>query len=321
MKRKLYPAMALLLAIALLLLPAACGGKAAPASARETEALTETAAATTAGPESEEEGTTAQEAPTTAPDGSSSVKATAAGETSIAANAVPATPAEVLSAYTEVMNYAKKNARHMRKLEYQQLGKDHKFESDSLQGIMDNDTVMEQAGKLMTSREAAMEKDMYTQGVSDMVNELPIMKCNAGCMVKDVNAFTLAAARQLSNGNIELTLVMKEENNPEPAAAGASTAPSITGQMFNPLSKAGIDERLNGTIVKMAFFGKPPVIGTKYYGCKAVLTYDPATSRIVSLQHNYNVRINVLEGKALGFINTVGYATLEAAMVCDNFRY
>ena len=303
MKRNLYLPAALLLVFSLLLPLAACGKPAEPADAQVTT-VEETEASTTTEPIDTEDITTAPEEITTE-------------ASTTEANPVPGTPAQVLTAYTEVMNKAKKDAKYFRKLEYQQLGKDSHFEQD----FINNPAVMEQANKLMTSKDKAMTQDMYTKGVTDMVNELPVMKCAVGCMAKDTGVFARAAARQLSNGDIELTLVMKPEDNPEPAAAGASASPSITGQMFNPLSKAGIDERLNGTIVKMAFLGKPPVISTRYFDCKAVLTYNPETKQIVTLRQDYNVRINILEGKALIFINAVGYATLEAAMICDQFKY
>ena len=108
--------------------------------------------------------------------------------------------------------------------------------------------------------------------------------------VKTPGVFSRATAKRLSNGNIELTLVMKLEDNPEPAQPGATTSPSITGQMFKPLSKAGIDDLL----YKARFFiPTEPVFNTRFYDCKSVLVYASDTMRIVSLRQDYYTRLNV----------------------------
>ena len=320
MKRNLHLLTALLLVAVLLLPLAACGGK----SDGKDEITTTPAEYTTAAPEDitlpvdvelptdPEETTQPQEdASTTAPDDSS----TAAGETSTAANAVPATPAEVLAAYTEVMNKAKKQAKSMRKLEYQFLNKDKmNFELDVINtpGFLDwlNDN-------LMTTKEKGLQQDQYINGVTDMTEHLPVMHTPVGCMVKDLGVFSKATARQLPSGNIELTLVMKPEDNPEPAAHGAATAPSRTGEMFNPMSKSGIDDM----IYKARFFITTKLeFSIRYFDCKSVLVYNPETMQIVSLRQDYSVLIHVAKGKVL-FINAVGNGTLEAATVCDQFKY
>ena len=308
MKRNLHLAAVLLLVTALLLPLTACGGKDAPVNAQETEAFTETTAAA-AEPQSEENSATEEQASTTAPGESSSVDA----ETTAAA--VPVTPAEVLSAYTEVMNKAKKEAKSMRKLEYQFLNKEKmNFELDVINtpGFLDwlNDN-------LMTTKEKGMQQEVYTAGTSDMYGQLPVTNTPVGCMVKDPGAFSRATARQLPGGNIELTLVMKPEDNPEPAQHGATTAPSHTGEMFNPLSKTGVDD----LIYKARFFITTKLeFSLRYYDCKSVLVYDPATMQAVSLRQDYYVKINVANGRVL-FINAKGTGVLEAATVCDQFKY
>jgi len=308
MKRSLTLAAILIMALAMLLPLAACGGK----GSGET--------ATTAAVEeiNEPVDAAAQEAASEPGEGQTGENETTTGveETSAEENPVPATPAEVLAAYTEVMNKAKKDAKSMRKLEYQQLGKDSNFESN----IINNPSILEQANKLMTSREKAMEEERYTKGTSDMLAQLPVTNSPLGCMAKDPGIFSRATARQLANGDIELALVMKPEDNPEPAANGATTSPSRTGQVFSPMSKAGIDDILGGGIVRLAFFGRPPAISTRYIDCKSTLTYNPETMQVVKLQQDYNVRVNIV-GRALGFMNITGYATLENVLVCDQFKY
>ena len=305
MKHRLTPAAALLLA-ALLLFPAACGKPAQPGSAEatsiaETAAPEETEAAVESvpGEESTAEGETGEE------------------ETTPEAGGVPGTPEEVLAAYTAVMNKAKKEAKYLRKLEYQQIGKDTNFEASWI----NHPAVLDAANMLMTTKDDGLKADMYTKGVTDMLNGLPLYGFPVGCMAKDPGVFTRAVARQLSNGDIELTLVMKPEDNPEPPKRGATTSPSRTGQMFNPISKEVIDGILNGPIVKLGFWGKPPVVSNRYFNCASVLVYNPDTQHIVTLRQEYNVRITILSGKALGFLNIAGYATAEGLTSCDNFRY
>jgi len=327
-KRKLYLATALLLALAMVFPLAACGGK--PTDPEATEAVriedqteasadeTTTGEAGETAPEGEEETTTEGEGESTMEDESATA---AEGETTTTAaakaNAVPGTPAEVLAAYTAVMNKAKKEAKFMRKLEYEQVGKDSNFEAEWL----NNPAVIDGANSLMVTRDEALQADMYINGCTDMFADLPLYQFPVGCMVTDPNVFSKAVARKLASGNIELTMVMKPEHNPEPPKPGATTSPSITGQMFNPVPKSMVDDILNGPIVKMAFWGKPPEIDTKYFDCTTVLVYNPETMQIVTLRQDYNVRIDILSGKALGFINVVGYATAEGVTFCDNFKY
>ena len=319
MKRKLHLAATLLLLFALLLPLAACGGKGGgeatePVNAGETEVLTEPQETTSApGDDLTEPGDGAE--PTTLAGEENSSTAPGESETSAEAVKVPSAPAEVLAAYTEVMNRAKKDAKSMRKLDYQILDKDQmNFEVDVINtpGFLDwlNDN-------LMTTKEKGMQQEVYTQGTSDMYGQLPVTNTPVGCMVKDPGAFSRATARQLPGGNVELTLVMKPEDNPEPAAHGATTAPSRTGEMFSPLSKAGVDD----LIYKARFFITTKLnFSIRYFDCKSVLIYNPETMHIISLRQDYSVLIKVAQGKVL-FINAVGNGTLEAATICDNFRY
>jgi len=307
MKRSLTLAAALLVVLALLLPLAACGGKdggetVTTAAEEITEQVDAVIEGTTAAPEEDDEETTT---------GIDAGEDAAEDEE----KPVPSTPAEVLAAYTEVMNKAKKDAKSMRKLEYQVLDKNRmNFEFDAINtpGFLDwlNDN-------LMTTPENALTKEQYTRGVTDMTEHLPVMHTPMGCMVKDPGVFSRAAARELPGGNIELTLIMKPEDNPEPAQKGASTSPSITGQMFNPLSKAGVDDLIRKARI---FITTKLDFSLRYFDCKSVLVYDPATMQAVSLRQDYFVRINVANGRVL-FINAKGSGVLEAATVCDQFRY
>ena len=340
MKRKMNLILALLMVFALLLPMAACGGKEKDAGATDADlpswteeetwpeepslGETETEAETGASGESESEteaesGTEAvsdsQSATADGTTGTVGTDATLAATTAAPASVVPSTPAEVLAAYTEVMNKAKNEAKLMRKLEYQFLDMDQmKFETEQINSTGFLNFVNK---NLLTLPDDARTKDQYTKGVTDMYENLPVMHTPVGCMVKDPSVFSKATAKQLPNGNIELTLVMKPEDNPEPAKEGATTSPSVTGQMFNPLSKAGVDDLIKKVGI---FITTKLVFSIRYYDCKSVLVYNPNTKQIVSLNQNYYVLISVFEGKVV-FINAKGTGVLEAATICDNFKY
>ena len=314
MRNRRYRAGLLPLAIALLLTLAACGGSGGvEATTTTAEITTEITEASTLPVDAGEATGPSEE--TSAPGESAATGTETTTEAAAEAAAVPATPSEVLAAYTAVMNKAKNEAKQFRKLEYQQLGKETLFELD----VINTPTVMDWLnGNAMTTREKAMTEEKYTAGVTDMTEHLPVHKTSVGCMVKDPGVFTRATARQLSNGNIELTLIMKPEDNPEPALPGATTAPSRTGEMFGPLSKAGIDDLVSKGRI---FITTPLVFQLRYFDCKATLVYNPETDQIVSMRQDYNVRITITQGRILWAFNPVGYATLEAVMVCDQFRY
>ena len=232
------------------------------------------------------------------------------------ANKKPETPAEILNAYTAVMNKAKKELKNYRKLEYQALPKDKiNFESSVLSFLLG------QAERFMTTREQAMEKDDYTKG-TDNLKWFPIYECSVGCMVKDPGVFKSTKSELLPNGNIKLTLVMKDELNSEPPKANAVSSPSNVGGMFTPLAKSNIDETLTtDSILKSVT--KDVKYSLNYRSCTAVLVYNPANSQLVSVDLTMNVFITISGKLSLAFIpvNANGTGELNTVLAIDQTKF
>ncbi len=251
------------------------------------------------------DGSTAQSA--------ASSTATQTSATAAPTQAIPSTPAQVLAAYKTVMDQAKNEVKHFRKLDYQELPKDEvAFKSPVINAIFPV------ASALFTDKEKGMESSEYTDGIGDPI-KLPVKDCPVGCMVTEPNAFQTAAGEQLADGNIKLTLIMKAEDNPEPPVDGTRTSPSKVGGMFEPMSKKNIDETIvNSAGVKAISSNLAYTL--RYYDCKAVLVYNPKNQQIVSLDMFMKIHIQITDGKILG-MTAEGEGKLYSIQNFDQFRY
>ena len=331
MKQKFLRICALGLVAALLFGFAACnGGKDDPTTtaANDTTAASNTTAApdgTTAAQDgSTTTTTTAPDGTTAAPDGSTTTapdNTTATGgsqtgqteATTKAPKNKPETPAEILAAYTEVMTKAKTDIKHYRKLEYQELPKDKIVFDNGLVGRL-----VSLANSFMTSKDKALKSNDYLTGTDDLY-WLPVCRTKLGCLIKDPSVFQSTNSEKLSNGNIKLTLVLKDEKNAEPAKENATTAPSNVGGMFNPLAKADIDDTLkNDSTVK--FLVKDANYELTYRRCTAVVVYNPQNNQIVSMEQRMNIFINILSGKFIGF-SVKGTGELDTYLGIDQAQY
>ena len=279
---------------------AACGSKpeettTAPAevTSEEVPAVDDTTAAPVEGTSAEateavtDESTTAAEGETTT---------LADGETTTAAEKkLPTTPAEILAAYTAVMNQAKKDAPGFTKIEYQVLPDDA-----NSRVITKGETLvslaLNVAGNFMTTEDKAKSEPEVKEKGNNMHN-WPVYKCDAGCMLTDVSFIKSAKCEQLSNGNYKITMVTKSENNPEPPAEGAASSPSKTGAMFGTISRKEIDDTLKGGIVSAAF--KDVTYNLVFHDCTVVLVYNPANNQVISLDQTTHTTISG-SAKALG---------------------
>ena len=299
---------AIIMAVSMLLALAACGAK------QEDETTTGTTAEiTTEITESETEASSGEdkteEADVTAESTDESEESTEEGE-----KKKPETKAEILAVYAEVMNKVKKDAPGFTKVEYQELPEEGRVITSGKTLLSAGLSV---ASNFMTSKEDAEKKpDVYPKG-NDM-NDFPIRNTPKGCMLEDPDFLKVAKYEELPNGNVRITLVTGTEKNPEPAAHGASTAPSKTGGIITPISKKEIDEKLNGGIVSAVF--KDVNYSLTFHDCESVLTFNPENNRVVSLTQTTRVSISG-SGKSLGTTLASGNQDFVNHKIITDIKY
>ena len=224
----------------------------------------------------------------------------------------PTTTAQILAAYTDVMNYAKTAKPAYNKKEFQSLPKaDQKMEGKVIGAILPV------AETFMTLEKDANVED--NKKGSDM-KWFPVAKSSKGCLMTNTGAIKSAKCDELPNGNYKITITLKDEKNPEPFKEGQAKATSNTGNMFQPLSRGEIDKTLteDSTVTKVV---KNVKYDLKYFNCIAVLEYNPKTKQIASLSQNMSVFIDIQDGKVLGMFSAIGTAILYNDMKCWNFKY
>ncbi|NLA76806.1 MAG: hypothetical protein GX851_03070, partial [Clostridiales bacterium] len=228
------------------------------------------------------------------------------------ADVLPSTKAEILAEYKKIMDQAKNvDKPGYTKLEYQELPKD---KQDVRKGSVKMSIVNMLAGLFMTKKDKAAP-EVKEKG-SDM-RWFPVYKATAGCLLTDASKVKSADCKKSGN-NYVLTIVLNSEDNPEPAADKATSAPSATGGIFSPLSRADIDNTLVND-ERVSKYIKDFDYKLTYHDCKAVLTYNPETGHIVSLEQYMYVTI-VAKGDILG---TAFDATAELnnVMTINKFTY
>ncbi len=235
------------------------------------------------------------------------------------ATAAKKTDKEVLDIYTKVMNKAKKDAPGYKKVEYQELPSDAQnrviSKGSGLVGVLLNlvDTL-----DLMTSKETAEAEPEIVEKGGDM-RWFPVYKCEKGCYLTDVNAIESTNYEDLGNGKARITIELKDEANPEPMAEGATTSPSNVGAMFSPLSKADIDETLNGGTVSKVI--KNVTYNLTYHDCKAIVEYDTKTNEIIKLEQYMNVAIQGAGNVILMGDIQIDKQELFNTMIITDFKY
>ena len=237
-------------------------------------------------------------------------------------NDTPAAPsktaAEVLQIYTDVMNKAKTDKPAYTKIEYQELPSDANSrvisEGSGLVGTLLN--LVDTLG-IMTSKETAEASPEVKEAGSDM-KWFPVCKENKGCYLTD--ASKIKSYDYKENGDIAtITIVLQDEQNPEPMNEYDDTYVSDTGAMFSPLAKKDIDETINGGAVQAVI--KNVQYNLTYHDCTAILEYNTKTNQIVSLTQYMNVAISG-GGKILGVKQiTIDRQELVNTMICKDFTY
>ncbi len=234
------------------------------------------------------------------------------------ATAAKKTDKEVLEIYTTLMNKAKKDKPGYKKVEYQELPSDAQnrviTEGSNLVGTLLD--LVDQLDLLTTKEAAEADPEIVEKG-GDM-RWFPVYKCEKGCYLTDVNAIESTSYEDLGNGKARITIELKDEQNPEPMAEGATSSPSNVGAMFSPLSKADIDNTLNGGVVSAVV--KDITYSLTYHDCKAIVEYDTKTNEIIKLEQYMNVAIKA-DAKVLFSPISIEKQELFNTMIITDFKY
>ncbi len=210
-------------------------------------------------------------------------------------SSIPTTDAEILAAYTKVMNKAKTDKAGFTLAEWQELPSDSASRKVS-KGTSIVGAALNVANNFMTSEEKAKKNPTTYEKGGDMAS-FPIRKTPYGCTLTDTSVLKSIKCEKLSNGNIKITLVLKDELNPEPAPAGSGNSPSNTGKVITPISKAEIDENINGGVVSAVC--KDISYSLLFHDVTSTVVYNPETDEIVSLKQITKVTVSG-KGKIAG---------------------
>ncbi len=241
---------------------------------------------------------------------------TAAAEPTTAAsteNALPSTPAEILAKYTQVMDKAKSEGPAHKKVEYQVIPEDKvNFEG----GVFNK--ILPLASLFFTTEEDARANPEIREKGNDMY-WFPVYKVEKGCLLTDASKIKSANCTKQADGNVKITIVLNDEDNPEPPPEGATSCDNAVGSLFTPIILADVHNTLkNDSAVK--FVVKDIDFDLTYYDCTAELIYNPENDQIVSLDHYMHILIKINSGKVFG-LSAVGTAVLDNYLYFSDFAY
>lgn len=234
-------------------------------------------------------------------------------ETTQPQNVLPSSKAEILAKYTEVMQHAKTANPKFTKIEYQDVPADKRnFDGSIFKILLSLANLF-----IRTEDDARKDPEIHEKG-HDMY-WFPVYETEKGCMLKDDSMIKTAKCEQLSDGNVKITIVLKNEKNPEPSPEGATVAKSAHGAMFSPLSRVGIDNTLkNDGAINIVV--KDVEYTLEYYDCTAILVFNPTNNHVVSLDQFMHTLVIVHSGKVLGS-NATGNAVLDNYLYIYDFEY
>ncbi len=230
------------------------------------------------------------------------------------------TKADIVKIYADVMNSTKMQSPGFTKIEYQEFPSDpaNRVVTEGAESI---DTVfgfVDSLGLIATKEEAEKEPYIHQKGDSDM-SLFPVFNMPKGSYLTDPNGIASYSYKLLSNGNIKMSFVLVSEVGPEPIAPGSEVAPSYTGAVFSPMSKAKIDNTVNHPIV--GAFAKDIKYSLRYHDCKVEIEFNPDNLQIVSLLHLANVTLKGSGDVVLGGKMNLQKQELITTMIIKDLIY
>lgn len=220
------------------------------------------------------------------------------------------TKADIVKIYADVMNNAKAKAPAFTKIEYQELpdGEENRVFSEG--GDEAGDAAVnkmlnfvQSLGVFIPKEEAEAKPYVHEKGDADMAR-FPVFDRAKGSYLTDPEGIESYKYELLANGNVKMSFVLASEDNPEPIGENESVAPSYTGAVFSPMSKAKIDGTVYHPIVTV--FARDIKYSLRYHDCSVVVEFNPDTLEIVYLEQIARVSI-----KGSGDVVGIGKVGLE----------
>lgn len=205
------------------------------------------------------------------------------------------TKADIVKIYADVMNNAKAKKPGFKKIEYQELPSDpaNRVVSEGGEHATDDAInkllgVIEGLGVFVSKEDAYAEPYIHEKGDADM-SLFPVFSREKGSYLTDPNGIDSFTYELLSNGNVKMGFTLVSEDNPEPVGENSDVAPSYTGAVFSPMSKARIDRTINHPVISV--FATEVEYSLRYHDCYVEVEFNPQTLEIRNLTQIAKVSI------------------------------
>ena len=223
------------------------------------------------------------------------------------------TKADIVKIYADLMNNAKSRRVGFKKVEYQELPSDpanrvfsEGEESAGEETIGKFLGIIEGAGVFVPKEKAEAEPYIHQKGDEDM-SLFPVYNKSKGSYLTDPNGIESFTYTVLPDGNVKMYFKLVPENNPEPVPEDSEVAPSYTGAVFSPMSKARIDRTINHPIITV--FASNVQYSLRYHDCYVEVVFNPNNLEIISLTQFADVSIKG-SGDVIG-LGTIGLERQE----------
>lgn len=275
----------------------------------------ETTAAPTTSPSSS---TTAAPVPTTTSGGNSDTTTTTE-ETTAPPVVNPDSPAvqkqkkAIVTAYKTIVNASKSNSKPgFTKIEYRTLSGDN-----TLSKVLGAPVADSMKTYFIKEADARANPIVVKQGSA--MTDLCMNNKYYACLADPSNAsFAVKSASSVKNsdGTVTITIVLRDEANPEATSATAKTAASKTGGFFNVVSPSAA----TGAIQSKFKISTVNSVTLSYSGCTLKLVYNPGNKRILSLKQTMVYKADVAV-KVFNFIDSSGSGTVTDISEYKGFSY
>lgn len=205
---------------------------------------------------------------------------------------VPQGNEAILAAYTNVINKAKAAKVGFTKKEFQSVP-DNATDRNIKSGKTVVNTLLSLAKSIFKTEDKA-ETEVKDKG-SDM-KWFPVPKNEKGNYLTDVSFIKSAEAKQLANGNIEIKIVLKDEQDSQPTPENSGAPLSKVGSMFYPIPVEDVQKTLKDPTVSKIIKDASAVV--LYKDSTAIIEYNPANDQLVKIDHLLTGALT-LKGKAI----------------------